>query len=148
MMKSLCISVDVISIANFATTSIIQLRNLIEELPEARDVVLDVAVSLANIEGSLAALEQISIPDNASSTVIKEDLRKAGIAQAVNRCGDICHTFSNTLKRRIEHSAATAVSLRDQISVGVWYREKIRTLKAQVQSCEAAVQIAVSSTQL
>jgi hypothetical protein len=147
-MDPFSITAGAIGITGFATTSIAQLHNLVDNLSEAQDLVTDVASSLANIERPLAALEQLSISDESTSVAAKEDLRKAGIAEAVNECGNACNELSKNLTKWTKHSSTAKLSLRDRLSVGVWNREKIRTLKMQVQSCEATVQFAVTSTQL
>jgi hypothetical protein len=148
VMDPLSITASAIGITGFATTSILQLHNLIDSLSEAQDVVTDVASSLANIERPLAALEQLSISDEAASIATKEALKKTGVAEAVNKCGDACTKFSKNLTKWTKHSSTTKLSLRDRLSVGVWNREKIRTFKLQLQSCEATVHFAVTSTQL
>ena len=147
-MDPFSITAGAIGITGFATTSIAQLHSLVDNLSEAQDLVTDVASSLANIERPLAALEQLSISDESTSIAAKEDLRKAGVAEAVNECGNACNEFSKNLTKWTKHSSTTKLSLRDRLSVGVWNREKIRTLKMQLQSCEATVQFAVTSTQL
>ncbi|EUC39744.1 hypothetical protein COCMIDRAFT_31172 [Bipolaris oryzae ATCC 44560] len=133
-MDPLSITASAIGITAFATSSIVQLRNIIDGLSEAQDVVADVASSLANIERPLAALERLSISDESTSVAAKEDLRKAGVAEAVNECGNICNKFSKNLSKWTKHSSSTKLSLRDRLSVGVWNREKIRTLNTQLQS--------------
>jgi hypothetical protein len=147
-MDPLSITASAIGITGFATTSIVQLHSLIDGLSEAQDVVTDVASSLANIERPLAALEQLSISDEALSIATKEALKKTGVAEAVNKCGDACTEFSKNLTKWTKHSSTTKLSLRDRLSVGVWNREKIRTFRLQLQSCEATVHFAVTSTQL
>ncbi|KAF2451233.1 hypothetical protein P171DRAFT_425760 [Karstenula rhodostoma CBS 690.94] len=147
-MDPFSITAGAIGITGFATTSIVQLHSLIDNLSEAQNVVPDVASTLANIERPLAALEQVVISDESTSVAAKEDLRKAGVAEAVNKCGDACSEFGKSLTKWTKHSSATKLSLRDRLSVGVWNREKIRTLRTQLQSCEATVQFAVTSTQL
>ena len=147
-MDPFSITAGAIGITGFATTSIVQLHSLVGGLSEAQDLVADIASSLANIERPLAALEELSIPDESTSIAAKEDLRKAGVAEAVNKCGSACNEFSKNLAKWTKHSSTARLSLRDRMSVGVWNREKIRTLKMQLQSCEATVQFAVTSTQL
>ncbi|KAF2272441.1 uncharacterized protein EI97DRAFT_504224 [Westerdykella ornata] len=147
-MDPFSIAAGAIGITGVATTSIAQLHTLIDGLSEAPDVVADVASSLANIERPLAALEQLRISDEATSIAAKEDLRKAGVAEAVNKCGDVCNEFSKSLQKWTRRSSTTKLSLRDRLSVGMWNREKFRTLRRQLQWCEATVHFAVTSTQL
>jgi predicted DNA-binding protein YlxM (UPF0122 family) len=147
-MDPFSITAGAIGITGFATTSIVQLHSLIDGLTEVQDLVTDVASSLANIERPLAALEQLSISDESTSLAAKEDLRKAGVVEAVNKCGDTCDKFSKKLTKWTKHSSSAKLSLRDRLSVSVWNREEIRTLQMQLKSCEATVQFAVASTQL
>ncbi|KAL5331178.1 hypothetical protein ACEPPN_000707 [Leptodophora sp. 'Broadleaf-Isolate-01'] len=147
-MDPFSITVGALGITGFATSSIVQLRDFINGLAEAKDVVQDIASNLEGIERPLAALEKLCISDGATSTAAKEDLKKAGVVEAVNKCGDACNEFTKNLKKWTKQSSTTKLSLRDRFSVGVWNKEKIRTFRAQVQSCEATVQFAVASTQL
>jgi hypothetical protein len=61
--------------------------------------VTDVASSLGNIERPLDALEQLSISDESTSIAAKEDLRRASVAEAVNKCGNVCNEFSKNLTK-------------------------------------------------
>ncbi|KAH7398315.1 hypothetical protein BKA66DRAFT_605413 [Pyrenochaeta sp. MPI-SDFR-AT-0127] len=142
------ITAGAIGITGVTIASVVQLHSLIDSLTEAKNVVADIASSLANIERPLAALEQLSISDEATSTALKEDLKKAGVAEVVNKCGEACEEFSRNLKKWTKHSSTSKLSLRDRLSVGVWNKEKIRTFRTQLQSCEATVHFAVTSTQL
>jgi hypothetical protein len=147
-MDPFSITVGALGITGFATSSIVQLRDFINGLAEAKEVVQDIASNLEGIERPLAALEKLSISDGATSTTAKEDLKKAGVAEAVNKCGDACDEFTKNLKKWTKHSSTTKLSLRDRFLVGIWNKEKIRTFRTQVQSCEATVEFAVASTQL
>jgi hypothetical protein len=147
-MDPFSITAGAIGITGVATTSIAQLHTLINGLSEAQDVVTDVASTLANIERPLAALEQLIISDEAASIGAREDLKKTGVAEAVNKCGDACSDFSKNLTKWTRHSTTKKLSLRDRLSVGVWNKEKIRTFRMQLRSCEATVHFAVTSTQL
>jgi hypothetical protein len=120
------IKVGAIGITESATNSIGQLHSLIDSLTEAKDVISDIASSLAEIERPLAALEELSI------------------AETVNRCGEACDEFGKNLKKWAKYSR---YSLRDRLSVGVW-DEKMRTLRTRLQSCEKTVQFALTSTQM
>lgn len=147
-MDPLSITAGAVGITGFATTSIVQLHSLIDSFSEAQDVVTDVALSLGNIERPLAALEKLSISDEATAIAVKEDLKKTGVVEAVNSCGDTCNEFSKNLTKWTKHSSTTKLSLRDRLTVGVWNKEKIRTLRMQLLSCQATVQLAITSTQL
>lgn len=147
-MDPFSITAGVIGITSAATTSIVQLRSLIDSLSEAKDEVADITTSLTNIERPLAALERLSISDGATLNAFKEDMCKVGVAEAVNSCGDACKRFQKDLTKWTKHSSATKLSLRDRFSVGVWNKEKIRTFRTQLQWCETTLHFAVTSTQL
>jgi hypothetical protein len=147
-MDPFSITAGALRLTRFATTSIMQLHSLIDGLTKAKDVVTDVASSSANIQRPLAALKQLSISSGATSIAAKEDLKKAGVAEAVNRCGDACDEFSKNLKKWATQLSTAKLSLRDRLSVGVWNKEKIRTFRTYLQSCKATVHFAVISTQL
>ncbi|KAF2998445.1 hypothetical protein E8E13_000859 [Curvularia kusanoi] len=147
-MDPFSITAGAIGITGFATTSIVQLHSLIDSLSEAQDVVTDIASSLTSIERPLAALGQLSIADEATNIAIREDLRKTGLAEAINNCGDACNKFSKNLAKWTKHSSPTKLSLRDRLSVGVWNKEKIRTLRTHLLSCQATAEFAVTCTQL
>jgi hypothetical protein len=141
------IKVGAIGITESATNSIVQLHSLIDGLTEAKDVISDIASSLAKIERPLAALEELSISDGATSDAARENLRQVGVAETVNRCGEACDEFGKNLKKWTKYSSTMRHSLRDRLSVGVW-NEKMRTLRTRLQSCEKTVQFAVTSTQM
>ena len=147
-MDPFSITVGAIGITDIALRSILELRNLIDNLSEAQDEVADVNSSLVNIETPLAALQELKISDETTSVALKEDLKKAGVAEAVNSCGSACKKFNENLTKWTKHSKDTKLSLRDRFSVGVWNKEKIRTFRTQLHYCEATVQFAVTSTQL
>lgn len=138
------IKVGAIGITESATNSIVQLHSLIDSLIEAKDVISDIASSLAKIERPLAALEELSISDGATSDAARENLRQVGVAETVNRCGEACDEFGKNLKKWTKYSR---YSLKDRLSIGVW-NEKMRTLRTRLQSCEKTVQFAVTSTQM
>lgn len=147
-MDPFSITAGAIGITGVAITSIGQLHDLITSLAEAQDVIGDVTAQLEGIQRPLDALKSISITDESTLTAAKEDLKKTGIAESVNECGKACDEFSKNLKKWTKHSDTKKLSLRDRLSVGVWNREKIRTFKTRVQSCQATVHLAVTSAQL
>jgi hypothetical protein len=100
------------------------------------------------IQRPLAALGELEIPNSATYAAAKKDLEKTGVAEAVNKCGEACADFNEKLNKWTKHSSNTKLSLRDRLSVGVWNKEKIRTFRTRVQSCQAIVQFSVESTQL
>lgn len=147
-MNPLSITAGAIGITQFALSSIVQLNDFIDNLTEAKEVVQDIASNLEGVQRPLAALEELIISDPTTYTAAKVDLAKTGVVEAVNNCGQACANFTDNLKRWTKHSSGTSISLRDRFSVGIWNKEKIRTFRIQVQSCQATVQFAISSTQL
>jgi len=147
-MDPFTITVGALGITESAISSIVQLHNFINDVAQAEEVLQDVALNLEGIQRPLNALEALSISDGRTSHAAKEDLKKTGVVEAVNNCGQACDNFSESLRKWTKHSGSAKLSLRDRLSVGVWNKEKIRTFKTQVQSCQAIVQLAVTSTQL
>ncbi|RYP70907.1 hypothetical protein DL771_005157 [Monosporascus sp. 5C6A] len=154
-MDPFSITVGALGITGFATSSIAQLRDFINGLAEAKDVVQDIASSLEGIERPLSALENLSVSDEATSIAAQEDLKKAGVAEAVNKCGHACDQFTKYLKKWTQHSSTKKLSLKDRFSVGVWNKEKIpviqlrsekmserdrEDLKKQLQNLETKIQ--------
>jgi hypothetical protein len=147
-MDPFSISVGALGITEFALSSITHLRDFIASLADAKEVVQDIASTLEAIQRPLTALEQLGIADNSTYAEAKSDLEKTGVAEAVNKCGQACSNFIKQLQQWTKHSSNTKISLRDRLSIGVWNKERIRTFRTQVQSCQAIVQFAIESTQL
>jgi Fungal N-terminal domain of STAND proteins len=147
-MDPFSITVGALGITEFAVSSIVQLHDFINDISQAEEVLQDVALNLEGIQRPLNTLESLSIADGWNSDAAKEDLKKTGVVEAVNNCGQACDKLSKNLKKWTKHSGSAKYSLRDRLSVGVWNKEKIRTFKTQVQSCQAIVQLAVTSTLL
>jgi hypothetical protein len=147
-MDPFSITAGSICITGFATASFGQLHTIISGFAEAHEEVRDIKSSLENIQHILSALTQIPAAQQAITCAARDDLKKAGLAEAVNSCGDACAKFSKDLERWTKHSAANRMSFRDRFLVGVWHKEKIGTLRTQLQSCSETLQLAVSSTQL
>jgi hypothetical protein len=147
-MDPLSITASTLGITQFAISSIVQLNDFINNLAEAKEVVQDIVSNLEAVQRPLAALEELTISDPATYTAAKVDLEKTGVVEAVNNCGQACSNFTDNLKRWTKHSGGTKLSFRDRFAVGVWNKEKIRTFRMQVQSCQATVHFAVTSTQL
>ncbi|OQV11243.1 hypothetical protein CLAIMM_15105 [Cladophialophora immunda] len=147
-MDPLSITASTIGITQFAISSIVQLHDFIDNLAEAKEVVQDIATNLEGVQRPLAALKEITISDQETYAAAKADLEKTGVGEAVNKCGQACADFTENLKKWTKNSSDMKFSLRDRFSVGIWNREKIRTFRMQVQSCQATVQFAIASTQL
>ena len=147
-MDPFSITAGALGITNFALSSIDRLRKTTSGLTEAQDVVQDITSNLEAIQRPLTALEEFKFPDGASCTAAKEELKKTGVAEAVNKCGQACADFNDKLNKWTKHSTNTKLSLRDRLSVGVWNKEKICTFRTRVQTCQSIVQFSVESTQL
>ncbi len=147
-MDPFSITVGSLGITHFAISSIVQLHHLIGGLAEAKEVVQDIASNLETLQRPLDALEELKFPDSVTYAVAKKDLEKVGVAEAVNQCGQACADFTEKMKQWAKHSSSSKLSLRDRLSVGVWKRERIRTFRMHLQTCQATVQFAVASTQL
>jgi hypothetical protein len=147
-MDPFSITVGAIGITEFAVFSINHLRTFINDLAEANEVVQDIASSLEDIQRPLTALEAFKISDGATYIAAKEDLEKTGVVEGVNKCGLACADFTKSLEKWTKHSSGVKLSLRDRLSVGLWNKERIRTFRTRVQSCQATVQFAITSTQL
>ena len=146
-MDPLSITASALGITQFAISSIVQLHDFINDLAKAKEVVRDIASNLEAVQRPLAALEDLAISNPSTYTTAKGDLERTGVVEAVNSCGQACANFTDNLKRWTRHSSGTKISLRDRFSVGIWNKEKNRTFRMQVQSCQATVQFAITSTQ-
>ena len=147
-MDPFSITAGALGITDFALSSIDQLRKTIGGLAEAQDVVQDITSNLEAIQRPLTALQEFKFADSPSCTSAKEDLKKTGVAEAVNKCGQACADFNEKLNKWTKHSTNTKLSLRDRLSVGVWNKEKIGTFRTRVHTCQSIVQFSVESTQL
>ena len=147
-MDPFSITAGVIGITQATIASISSLRDYIESIAEAKQVVKDVSSDLQTVQLSLAALGDVNISNEQTYNLAKADLQKTGVAEAVNSCGKAAADFSKMLDRWTRHSSAGRLSLRDHLSIGVWNREKLGRFRTQVQSCRVTVQFAVQSTQL
>ncbi len=147
-MDPFSITVGSLGITQFAITNIAQLHDFINGLAEAKEVVQDIASNLEAVQRPLNALQELKISDRDTYVVAKEDLKKAGVAEAVNQCGQACADFTKKIEQWTKHSNSSKLSLRDRLSVGIWNKEKIRTFKTRIQACQDTVHFAVASTQL
>lgn len=142
-MDPLSVSMAAIGITETAVASISALRNTIDGLKEAQGNMAEIRTQLEDIQRPLLALKELEA--DASS---KEALAKIGFAAAVNDCGRACEKFDKKLQKWTRHSTEDKLSTVDKLFVGVWNREKIRTFRTRVETCQQTVHFAVSSTQL
>ncbi|KAJ5372538.1 Cytochrome P450 [Penicillium concentricum] len=147
-MDPFSLTVGALGITGFALSSISNVRQIIDGLEEANDVLQEVTSNLEAIQRPLSALTDLQISDSKTYTETREVLEKTGVAEAVNKCGQACATFMKKLEQWTKHSSTTKLSLRDRLSVGLWNKEKIQTFRTQVLTCQAIVQFAIDSAQL
>ena len=136
------------NITDFALSGIKHLHTLITDVKEAGHVVQDIHGGLNGILQSIKALQQMVKSDSDVSSAVQRALDDAGIAKAVNECGEACDEFSKSLTRWTRHSGPDRTSLRDRAAIGIWYKEKINTMRIQVQSCQSRVELAVQIANL
>jgi hypothetical protein len=144
-MDPFSLTAGAIGISSASISSIVALHDFINGLREAKDMLQDIVSNLEAIQRPLAALQGLKIPDSVIFTAAKEDFEKAGVAQAVNNCGQACAEFSKKLKKWTENSSNVKLAIRDRLSIGVWNKEKIRAFRIQVQTCQATVNFAINS---
>ena len=147
-MDPLSITAATIGITTFALTSIKQLRDTINDVTEVKEVIEDISTDLTGILGPLDSLRELLVPGSDIPAAAKADLERTGVADAVKKCGDLCNDFAKRLEKWTKHSSGSKLSLRDRLTVGLWNREKISTLRISVRSCQSRVQFAVQTTQL
>ncbi|KAF2395504.1 hypothetical protein EJ06DRAFT_485117 [Trichodelitschia bisporula] len=143
-MDPLSIAASTLGIAQVVVISIVKLHDFINELAEADEELKNIASNIAGIHLALTALGELDISTERTRAVLK----KAGVAEAVSKCGALCDKFTKSLERWTKHSSGNKLSFRDRLLVGMWHSEKIRTFKMRVQSCKDTVHFAVSCTQL
>lgn len=148
LMEPFSITAGAIGITDAAVSSIDSARRLINSIREAKDVVSDIATGLENIQYPLASVSRLLQDDDALSVAARQDLKSAGVAEAVNECGKACESLSKDLKKWTRHSNNAKLSFRDQVEVSIWNKEKIRTYRMRIQSCSVIVGLAVQSAQL
>lgn len=148
-MDPFSVSIAAIGITGTAVNSISSLRDTIAGLKDAQKDVDDIRVQLDNIRSPLETLQSlVSDTDEEMSLVSKQVFAKTRTADAVNECGKACETFQKKLLKWTKHSDNDKLSLRDQISVALWNRERVRTFRTRVETCQRMVHFAMSSTQL
>jgi hypothetical protein len=147
-MDPLSITAATIGISGAAITSIVSVRNTINNIRDAEDVVGNIRTQLESIQRPLDSLKELRISDTSTLTASKEALAKSGVAEAVNDCGKACAAFEKKLQKWTKHSPEGKLSLRDKITVNLWNKEKVLTFKTRVETCQLSVQFAVSSVQL
>jgi N-methylhydantoinase B/oxoprolinase/acetone carboxylase alpha subunit len=147
-MDPLSITAATIGISGAAIASIISVRNTINNIQDAEEVVGDIRTQLESIQRPLDSLKELRISDTGTLTASKNALVRSGVTEAVNDCGKACAAFDRKLQKWTKHSPDGKLSLRDKMTVGIWNKEKILTFKTRVETCQLSVQFAVSSVEL
>lgn len=146
-MDPLSITAATIGITTFALASIKQIRDTINDVAEVKEVIEDISTDLTGILAPLDSLRELLDPESNISAAAKADLEKTGVADAVNKCGDLCNDFMKRLEKWTKHSSGSKLSFRDRLTVSV-NKDKIHTLRVSLQSCQFRLMSAVQTTQL
>ena len=147
-MDPFSITAGTIGITGVALTSFEQLHNLLSAFAEANEEVRDINACIEGLNAPLSAIEELVNSRQDISVAAETDFQKADVADAVNQCGRACAQYAEAVKRWTRRSIAGRLSFRDRFLVGVWNKEKTRTMRTQLQSCVDTLQLAVSSAQL
>ncbi|KAF3904690.1 hypothetical protein ABW21_db0208864 [Orbilia brochopaga] len=126
-MDPLSITAATVGISQFAIYSIVELHNFIESLGEAGDVVQDIASNLEAIQRPLNALKNLEVSDESTYRATKSELDRAGLPDAVNKCGEACAKFETKLKVWTSHSSLKRLSLRDRLIIQLRSEGTLRT---------------------
>lgn len=148
-MDPFSISVAAVGIAGTAISGMSKLRETITSIKDAPEELDQMRLQLDNIRRPLDTLQSLVLnPDVNTSEASKQALARTGMADAVNHCGAACDDFNKNLQNWTKHSTKDKLSLRDKISMGVWNKERVRTCRSRVETCQQTVHLAMSSTQL
>jgi len=147
-MDPLSITAGALGITDFALSRFSELYTLIKDLAGAKEGLDRVVSFLEGIQSPLDALKDIKIPNQAVLADAQESLKKAGLAEVVNRCSEECAGFTKKLKKWTRHSQDGELSKRDRFSIGVRHKEEIKTLHDTVESCQGLVQLSIGTAQL
>jgi hypothetical protein len=98
-MDPLSITAATIGITAFALTSIKKLRDTINDVAEVKEVIEDISTDLTGILAPLDSLRELLVPGSEISAATKADLARTGVADAVNKCGDLCNDFAKRLEK-------------------------------------------------
>ena len=148
MTDPLSITAAAVGITSTALASISKLQELISNVSNATGEAKDIACNLEGIKHCLDVLRGVDTSNDAISTAAKEDLTRAHVAEAVNKCGKVCERFSRNLEGWAKCPNGSDLSLRGRFSIGILHKEKIRTFKTQVQLCRDQVHFAIAVTLL
>jgi hypothetical protein len=115
-MDPLSITAAIIGISGAAITSIVSVRNTINNIQDAEKVVGDIRTQLDNIQKPLVSHDTLTITDAGTLAASKDALARSGVAEAVNDCGKACVAFDKKLQKWTKHSPDGKLSFRDKIN--------------------------------
>ena len=147
-MEPFSVVASAVNITDFALSGIKHLHSLMNDVEEAADVVQDIRRGLDGILQSLQAVQQMMTSNSEVSAAAQRALNDAGVAKAVNECGEACNEFAKISAKWNEHSRPEPTVLRDRAVDDIWYKERIKTMRVQVQSCQSRVELAVQIANL
>ena len=147
-MEPFSVVASAVNITDFALSGIKHLHSLFTDVEEAGHVVQDIRRGLDGILPSLQALQQMMTSNSEVSAAAQRALNNAGVAKAVNECGEACDEFAKIPTKWTGHSGPRRASLRDREVVDIWYKERVKTMRVQVQSCQSRVELAVQIANL
>lgn len=148
-MDPFSISMAAVGITGTAISGMNTLRGTFTGLRDVQEDLDAMRLQLENTRQPLDTLQSLVLsPDEAYNATSKEILAKTGMADAVNDCGKACEDFNKRLQKWTRHSTEDELSLRDKMSIGLWNKERVRTFRTRIETCQRTVHLAISSTQL
>ncbi|MCJ1312993.1 hypothetical protein MMC25_006669 [Agyrium rufum] len=127
-----------LDISGFGLPIVSELRDVINGLTEAKEVVQGIALDLDAIQQPPNALEELKLSNSTMHAIASKPLEKTGIAEAINCCGQKDTDFGKNLTLWTKHSLEEnyIIQLRSE-HTSQTAREK---LKQQLQALEKAIQ--------
>lgn len=147
-MDPFSLTIGALGITDFALSGIKTLYRLINNLTETGNEVRAIRSSLERLSRPLHTLQTLSISDPVIPADIVKHLEDAGVAAAVNECGDACDKLRKGLEEWIQSPILGKLTPRDRIVIGIRKKKDFDTLKAKLQHCEVVVCLAVQTAQL
>jgi hypothetical protein len=148
-MHSLDFTAVALGIHDSANNSMTQLLNIVRDLTGDKEELQDIDSGLEATQRTLTDLKDLVFADEGAYIAVKNYLEMVGIAEDVNRCAHACTVLGRSLQRSTRPSrVGRAPSLYTGHYVDLFFKEKICTFRARLQSCRAIVQFAVRSVSL
>lgn len=102
----------IIGITDVALKSIKGLYDIVKAYKEVPDEIKRFQSEIASLQNNLAGLEFLETADEAT----REEVKKTGVADAINSCGQACDEFKKKLSQWLKHGDDG-------------FRDKVRILK-------------------